>query len=477
MMNTLPLRPRSFLRRRWALGCLVLIVVAIGAVLVIGNLNKSATALTPPGTVVVTRGDLVASITGSGTIAAEQSLNLSFPNGGTVTQVLVKPGESVKPGQTLAQLDDRNLQIQLANAQAGLASAQARLIQAQQGNARPEEIAAAQAAVKSAQAAYDAALKSAGTSASQLVAGKAALKKAEVALAQAQAVFDTVAWRPDIGMLPQSQTLQNATIDYNQAKANYEALVATAETDADSKVQSAMAQLEQAKTNLAKLTAPATETDLAIQKASVAQAEQTLKQAQLSLDAAILRAPFGGIMTTVSIIPGGQVGAGTTVATLIDRSTLHVDLRVNENDVVRVQTGHPVSLTIDSLSDWRTQGAVTYVAPASEVVNGVVTYAVRVSFPDTDSRVKVGMTTNLNIITARKEKVLLVPNSALLPKDAGRVVQLPGADGKPPREVDVQIGLSDGVQTEIMSGLNEGDRILGAPQPKRMGGSGVIQVQ
>lgn len=477
MTNTLLPRRRNLLRSRWAMGCLAVIVLAILAVLFISNAIKSATALTLPGTVVVTRGNLVSSITGSGTIAAERSLNLSFQNAGAVSQVLVKAGDTVNAGQVLVRLDDRNLQIQLANARAGLASARARLTQAQQGNARPADIAAAQAAVKSAQAAYDAAAISAGTSGSQLVAAKAALQKAQVALAQAQAAYDPVAWRPDVGMMPQAQTLQNATIDYNQAKANYDALAATAKTDADSKLQSAMAQLERAKTDLSKLTAPATETDLAIQEASVAQAEQTLKQAQLNLDAAGLKAPFAGVVTAVNIIAGSQISAGTTVATLIDRSTLHVDLRVNEHDVVRVKAGHPVSLTIDSLSDWQAQGQVTYVAPASEVVNGVVTYAVRVSFPDTDSRVKVGMTTNVNIITARKENVLLVPNSALLPKDAGRVVQFPGADGKPPREVDVQIGLTDGVQTEIISGLNEGDRIMGAPQPKRPGGGGVIEVR
>lgn len=476
MSNTL-LPRRRLLRSRWAIGCLAVVVLAIVAVLLFGNLNKSPTALTLAGTVVVTRGNLVSSITGSGTIAAEQSLNLSFPNGGTVRQVLVKAGDTVEPGQILARLDDRNLQIQLANAQAGLAAAQARLTQLQQGNARPADIAAAQASVKSAQAAYDAAVMSAGTFGSQLVAARAALQKAEVTLAEAQAAYDPVAWRPEIGILPQARTLQNATIDYQQAKANFDTLAATAKTDADSKVQSAMAQLEQAKMDLSKLTSSATATDLAIQKASVVQAEQTLKQAQLDLDAAALKAPFAGIVTVVNIIPGSPVNAGTTVATLIDRRALHVDLRVNENDVVRVQAGQPVSLTIDSLADWQAQGQVTDVAPASEVVNGVVTYAVRVSFPDTDSRVKVGMTTNLNIIAARRENVLLVPNSALLPKDAGRVVQFPSADGKQPREADVQIGLTDGVQTEIISGLNEGDRIMGAPQPKRPGGGGVIEVR
>ncbi len=475
MTNPLP-RRRSLLHRRWTIGCAALIALAILVGWLISMWNRSQTDSMLPGTVVVTRGNLVSGVTGSGTIAAEQSLNLSFQTGGTVTRVMVTAGDTVSAGQILAQLDDRNLQIQLTNARAGLTSAQARLTQLQQGNARPEDVAAGKASLTSAQAAYDAAVQSAGTTGSQLVAARASMEKSQVALAQAQGAYDQVAWRPDIAMLPQAQTLQNATIDFQQAKANYDALAATARSDASSKLQSAMAQLEQAKTNLAKLTASATETDLAIQKAAVVQAEQSLKQAELNVEGAVLRAPFAGITTMVNILPGSQVAAGTTVATLIDRSTLHVDLRANENDVVRLHTGQPVGLTIDSLSDWQVQGTVTYVAPASEVVNGVVTYAVRVSFPDTDSRVKVGMTTNLNIETARRENVLLVPNSALLPKGVGRVVQLPGADGKEPRQVDVEIGLTDGVQTEIKSGLSEGDRIIGAPQPKRPGG-GVIEVR
>jgi multidrug efflux pump subunit AcrA (membrane-fusion protein) len=82
------------------------------------------------------------------------------------------------------------------------------------------------------------------------------------------------------------------------------------------------------------------------------------------------------------------------------------------------------------------------------------------------------MSTNLNITTNSKDGVLLVPNTALLPKGAGRVVQVPNADGTT-REVEVQIGLTDGTKTEVVSGLNDGDRVVTTPgvstQPKRPG--------
>ena len=112
---------------------------------------------------------------------------------------------------------------------------------------------------------------------------------------------------------------------------------------------------------------------------------------------------------------------------------------------------------------------MSYIAAAADNNNGIVTYAVRVSFPGDDPKVRVGMTADLNIETARKENTLLVPNTALLPKGAGRVVQIPVStpDGQgqapAPREVEVQTGLSDGTQTEILSGLSEGQQIIALP--------------
>jgi len=515
--TTLP-RRRAGLSGRWLIGGIALIVVAIVVAVVISGASRRSTSV-GPATVPVTRGDLVATVAGSGSVAAEQTLNLPFQSSGTVTEVLVKEGDSVQVGQILARLDDRYLQMQVASARSGLDSATARLAQAEHGNARPEDIAAAeaalasaqanydkaskgasapdlasaQAAVRGAQAAYDAALKSAGTSDSPLRSAASALQKAEAGLRQAQASYDRVSGDPNIGMRPEALTLQNATTDYQQAKANYQSLSQTAGADAHSRVESAAAQLSQAKANLAKLTprsedvtaaqasldqakanlskltAPATATDLVIQRANVTQAEQSLEQAELNLDSATLRAPFSGIVAQVNVVPGSPANNATPVVRLINRDPLHVDLRLSENDVAQVGLGQPVSLTVASLGGWQTGGTVSYIAPAADNNNGIVTYAVRVSFPGDDPKVRVGMTADLNIETARKVNALLVPNSALLPKGAGRVAQIPvvAPDGRdqaaPPREVEVQTGLTDGTQTEILSGLSEGQQIIALP--------------
>ncbi len=515
-MATTTLPRRKKLSGRWIAVGIVLIVAAIIAALVIKGGGQRATA-TGQTTVQVTRGNLTATVAGSGSVTAQQSLNLPFQTSGTVTEVLVKEGDTVQAGQVLARLDDRNLQLQVASARSSLESAKARLAQAQQGNSQPEAIAAgeaqvasaqasynklvkgpsapdlasAQASVRSAQAAYDAAVKSAGTSNSQLESSAASLQKAEASLHQAQANYDRVASNPDIARRSESLSLQTATIDYQQAKANYDSLSQTVGPDAQSKIASAAASLaqaeaslakltstvedltvakaslDQAKANFAKLTAKATETDLQIQQATVTQAEQSLQQAQLNLENATLKAPFAGIVAQVNVDPGSSANTATAAIKLINRNPLHVDLKLSENDVAQVQLDQPVKLTIQSLGGWQTDGKVSYIAPAADNNNGVVTYAVRVSFPDNDPKVKVGMTADLDIVRAQKQNVLLVPNTALLPKGAGRVVQAPATDAQgrstTPREVEVQTGLSDGKMTEILSGLSEGQQIIALP--------------
>lgn len=214
--------------------------------------------------------------------------------------------------------------------------------------------------------------------------------------------------------------------------------------------------------NLAKLTASGTTSDVAIQQASVAQAEQTLVQTKIKLEQTELRAPFGGIISAVDLVVGGTASGATTAIALIDRDPLHVDLKLSENDVAKIALGQQVTLTIDALRDWAATGKVSYIAPASMSSNGVVVYEVRVDVPDSDARVKVGMSSNLDIVVASKQGVLLVPNTALLPKGAGRAVQLVGADGKT-SEVEVQTGLTDGVSTEIVGGLKAGDKVVTTP--------------
>ncbi len=570
--TTLPEGSAGIRRGRWiGAGSAVIVLGLIAALLL--NRTSSSSSTTTTATTTVTRGTVVAAVAGSGTVAAAQSLDLAFPTSGTVTQVLVTAGDSVTAGQTLAQLDARDLALQVASAQAALASATTKLAQTKDGNVQPAAITAQKAAVASAQAQLNAAqaqltalknpsadkISAAAASVRQAALALQAqqdtssatktkaqqdLQKATDALTQAQSSYATALknWQyvQETGRNPSTPTttdssgkskankvtdtqrqqyyddyvqaaaalhsaetsVQQAQVTYDTARqaeptniqqaestladaqAQLQALQNPSTTDLAQKqasVDQAKASLTQAQANLASLTAPGTASDVAIQQAAVTQAEQTLKQAQLKLEQATLKAPFAGVVTAVNIVPGSNAsgsnssGSNSTSSStsssssssgaisLIDRSTLHVDLKLSENDVAKVQLGQPVALTIDALKDWKAAGTVSYIAPSAATSNGVVTYAVQVSFPDSDTRVKIGMTANLSITTAKQDGVLLVPNSALLPKGAGHSVQVTSADGKTTSEVDVQTGLSDGTNTEITSGLKEGDKVVTTP--------------
>jgi HlyD family secretion protein len=495
---------------------ILVIVIAIGglgtaAYLQFGPQRVGAAAATTGQTATVTRGALAATVSGAGNIAAHQQVNLNFLQSGTVQQVLVQAGSRVQAGQVLAQLDDSNLQLQLQNAQVNLKIAQDKLAQTKNptttqdiANARSQvdaaqaaynkvaagatstDIAAAQSQVASAQAAYNAAVKSAGTSNSQLDASAAALEKAQVALQQAQSAYDRVASNPGIGAMAQSATLQSATIDYNQAKANYEALQATVGTNATSTVQSAQSQLEQAQANLAKLKNQVTKDDLTTAQATVTQAQNNLqkllappdvnaldiaqngvdqaqiavKQAQLQVQQAQIIAPFAGTVTAVNVTVGqGTASAGTSGAIqLADLDNLEISVNMAETDVSRIKTGQQAQVTLDALPDAALTGVVTQIAPAGVLTQGVVNYPIVVTVHNAPATVKTGMTANLNIVTDQRTDVLMVPNRAVRTQGRQKIatVLFEGQE----MQVPVTTGLANDTMTEITTGLKEGDVVL-----------------
>ena len=164
-------------------------------------------------TVAVRRDTILATVNTSGSVVPQKSVTLSFPAGGLLLQLAVEVGQDVEEGQLLARLDTRSLESSVKHAEATLAVNEARLAQTKRGP-DPIDLSAAEAAVDSGQAAYEAAKIQLGLKSEQLSISEADLKKAELALQDAQAQYDLVAgFRPDVGKLPQAAALERATID------------------------------------------------------------------------------------------------------------------------------------------------------------------------------------------------------------------------------------------------------------------------
>jgi HlyD family secretion protein len=433
-------------------------IVIIALLMTACNAN-GANPSTPQRTVTVTRGTLVVSVNASGNILAEGEIKLSFQQPGVVEQVNVKSGDAVKEGQLLASLDSTDLALALAQARLALITANANYSRTVEG-ASQADIDAAQAALNAANANYDKV--KAGPDPADYASAQAAYLNAQAALKQAQDVYNR-AYAGDPANINGSVAalqLEQATNSYNSAQAGFERASKGAD---NAQLSAALQQIEAAQANLDKLKQP-------VKTYNVEQAQMQLKQAQLQVDQAARRlaqaqlsAPKDGVIS-ILMVDAGETVATQPVMTLVDLSRLHIDITVDEVDVARIKPGQEVDITLDALPEVQLKGVVDRIAPTSTTISGVVSYSVRVMLDKTDTPLKAGMTANSSIILERRPNVLLAPNWAVRrDKQTGKTYLTFQVDARTSKEVEVQTGLRNETNTEILSGVNEGQVIM-APQ-------------
>lgn len=433
--------------RRWLIILLILVVIGGGA----GYYYLNQGSLQPPTIAGPTPTPLPAiqsnpQIIVDAVVVPARYAELSLSASGIVSEILIKEGDFVEAGQPLIRLENERQVVAIAQAEAQIRGVQARIAELQSGSraeeiaaaqaavdfananlaklqegSRQEDIAAAQAGLAAAQAAYQEVLD--GADDEQLIQAEAALANAEAALRQAQAAYDDVKWRNDVAALPQAAQLEQATNNYEAARASYDLLAAGAK---ESQIASARAQVEQAQATLDKAKAPATESDIAAAEAEVRRAEsqlallmagtrpETLAAAQADLTAAQaslmqrqielkdteLRAPFSGTIASLSLEVGEQVAAGTPVLRLADLTQWHIETDdLTEINVVYVKVGDQVSISIDALPDLELSGTVDRIRPLGENKQGDITYTATITPDKNDDRLRWNMTASVIIET------------------------------------------------------------------------------
>ncbi len=492
-------------RIKW-LAAFILLVLAAGAFLAWQkrSLSASAAPAEPPLQTATARlGELVVSTTGAGTVIPAAEVNLSFPRGGLLSEVGVQIGDSVQAGQVLARQDDTDARSQvlqyeialqeaqlqlemltgdpsaseLATAQASLASAKADLAKLQE-QASAEEIAAARENLASAQAALADLLS--GPSAEEIAVAKADLETAEIALQKAQADYDKVSWRGNVGELPQAQALQQATIAYEKAKANYELKVQGASDEA---LAAARAKVAQMQAQLDDLLAEPDPDQLAAAEAKVAQAQAQLddllngadpqevelkqlavQKAQNNLDAArkqleetTLISPVDGIVTAVMAEPGEYVGTGTLISIATGSQPL-LEVLLDESDLDKAVVGYEAEVTFDAFPDELFHGHITQVDPSLVTTNGASAVRVEVQLDDYAKSIPLplGLNATVDIIGGRAQNAVLVPVEALREIETGKYAVFVVENDKPQLRM-VEVGLQDFTTAQIISGLEAGE--------------------
>ena len=211
--------------------------------------------------------------------------------------------------------------------------------------------------------------------------------------------------------------------------------------------------------SLTKLKAGADALDIQSSELAVKQRENALLDAKEKLADYFIRAPFDGVITKVNAKKGDSVSSASILVTLITRQKL-AEISLNEVDVAKIKVGQKATLTFDAVPDLTITGQVAEIDTVGTITQGVVTYAVKITFDTQDDRVKPGMSISAAIITDIKQDALLVPNSAVKQQGDMAYVEIFAGETQAPRHQTVQIGLSNDTMTEVTNGLKEGDQVV-----------------
>ena len=212
-------------------------------------------------------------------------------------------------------------------------------------------------------------------------------------------------------------------------------------------------------------------------KEQVNSSRENVQKAQTNLGYATITSPIDGVILSKSVEEGQTVAASFNTPELFviaqDLTNMRVIADLDEADIGGVKEGQRVSFTVDAFPDDHFEGQVTQVRQQATTESNVVTYEVVISAPNNDLKLKPGLTANVTIYTLEKNDVMAVPSKALrfMPNEAflqkGEIIEDCEADhklwtkeGSVFKDHKVEVGTTNGIMTEIVSGIKEGTEVL-----------------
>jgi HlyD family secretion protein len=309
----------------------------------------------------------------------------------------------------------------------------------------------------------------------QLSAAQARLEQAEQQLRIAQADVDT-------GTSTAIAEIDAATVKYRELQSRMERqqelyrqrLVSSEELDIlRSELSAAERSLKNAQVRIAELknlprTVELRKQDVILNKTEVTRAEIEMQNALQRLKETKIFAPMDGVITSRPVQSGqiiasgiSNVGGGTTLMTLSDLSRLFIDANVDESDIGKIKVGQKTTITADAFPGRRFTGEIVRVAAKGVTNSNVVTFEVKIEI-DASGRdlLRPEMTANVDIQADRRVNALVLPNELIQFDDSGYYVMVAEDAQSSGTRKDIKPGITDGLKTEIVSGLEEGDKIM-----------------
>jgi HlyD family secretion protein len=379
---------------------LLLILIAVTVAMTSGGAKIDPSKLGK-----VERGDLTKSVVATGKVEPITKVEIKSKASGIVKKLYVEAGDHVKAGQVLAELDRDEIVATVRSQEAQVQSSEA-----------------------------------------NLNAAVADLKRAEV---DAEA--------PDVPLLKRA---------YDRAiQMRKDGVISDSNRDDAQKAY----ELAVNKQNVARAQLIVSKAKVAQARADVQRQHANLSQLKEQLSYTTITAPIDGILLSRDVEIGDAVSsilvmgsAATLVMTIGDTSEVYVLGKVDESDIGKVYLGQPARIKVESFKDKTFTGKVTRISPMGAEKDNVTTFEVRVSINNPGGELKANMTANAEIILEEHKNVLHIPEAALMyDKDKKASVEIPDPHGKEgKKKIPVQVGISNGARTELLSGLKENDQVV-----------------
>jgi len=478
--------------------------------------------------VTATKGTITQEVSVTGKIKPINNVELAFERSGRITNIGANVGDAVNAGKVLATIDTSELYAQVLQAQSELQAQKARLQELENGS-RPEEISISEAQFESARISLENArrgvidaLNNAYMSADDSVRNKAdkffnnsksrnpvlnlmvyePQTKTDIENLRPMIETNFTAWKTYLNTVNINKDLyeytENSFPYLNTIKSmldkmalvvnamgvdSYKTDISSARTEISSAITNIYTAREKLNTcesnyvlaqkNLELKRAGYLPEQISAQESQVNRADASVRLLQAQISKSSIVAPISGIVTKQDAKVGQIASAFSPIISVMSESAMEIEANVPEVDMVKVSVGNSVKITLDAISNETFTGKITYIDPAETIVDGVVNFKIKAVIETKDTRIKSGLTANLDISTLSKNDALIIPRYAVIENDNGtfvkKVISKPGSSAlanmtsgnTKTEEVPVTLGLasSDGM-VEIISGLSEGDAVL-----------------
>ncbi len=373
----------------------------------------------------VLKGDLVVKISATGIVEPNFKVEVKSKASGEVLKFPYEEGDFVKKGELLLQLDKSDEQRNVAKARAEKSSSIAKLRKAETGLLLQETKFATD--LKKAE--------------SEVESAEANLQESEDKLKRQKDLFEK--------QFAARQTLDEAGTAY---KVNQENLI------------QAKARLQAAKDGIHDITLKKNEIDLV--QAEVERSDIALDEVQERLEETEIYTPISGVIIDKMVEEGqiiasgiSNVSGGTPLATVADMSRLFIIADVDETDIGSVKLDQTVTITADAFPNEAFQGKVRRIAPQGEVENSITIFKVKIEILGSGRNIlKPMMSANIDIVTASANDTLYISRGAV--RRDGEEVYVAVLEAGQPVRTPVTIGIENPIHTQIISGLELGQKII-----------------